>query len=202
MSVTEAIAVKMMNLVHLRNTKRSWIIYAVGLFLGGSVCLAFKNFNDKMTLMGDSVVRYQHMIDKQSEQLTDVTNEKERYKRDLKHAKEMHTGTLKEMEERFNNLQDDCKHEATRLEGELSELQDNQQTLMEDHSKLQSKYKTLTKANNAAISDVENFKQENKKLRAQLHDATSSKSSELYELRDKIEKLTQGENENEKIYCL
>ena len=132
-----------------------------------------------MTLMGDSVLRYQHMIDKQSEQLTDVTKEKERYKRDLQHAKEMHSGTMKEMEERFSNLQDDCKHEATRLEGELSDIQDSHTTLIEDHRKLESKYKTLTKANNAAITDVESFKQENKKLRAQLHDATSSKSSEL-----------------------
>ena len=64
-----------------------------------------QNFNDKMTMMGDSVHRYQvggvdiytthiynylrpqAMIDKQSEQLSDVTREKERYKRDLEHVK-------------------------------------------------------------------------------------------------------------------
>ena len=56
-----------------------------------------------MTMMGDSVHRYQvggldiytcinylqrqAMIDKQSEQLSDVTREKERYKRDLEHVK-------------------------------------------------------------------------------------------------------------------
>ena len=39
---------------------------------------------------------------------------------------------------------------------------------------------------------MENYKQENKKLRAQLHDATTSKSSELLDLRDKLEKMTQG----------
>ena len=57
---------------------------------------------------------------------------------------------------------------------------------------MENKYKTLSKANSGAISDVENYKQENKKLRAQLHDATTSKSSELLDLRDKLEKMTQG----------
>ena len=62
-----------------------------------------------MTMMGDSVHRYQQMIDKQSEQLSDVTKENERYKRDLQHAKELHSGNMKEMELRFSSLQDDCK---------------------------------------------------------------------------------------------
>ena len=62
---------------------------------------------------------------------------------------------------------------------------------------MENKYKTLSKANSGAISDVENYKQENKKLRAQLHDATTSKSSELLELRDKLEKMTQGRLEKE-----
>jgi len=181
----------MKNLYHLRNTKKSWIVYAIGIFLFCSVCLAFKNFNDKMTLMGDSVHRYQQMIDKQSEQLSDVTKENERYKRDLQHAKELHSGNMKEMELRFSSLQDDCKAETTRLENEVGDIQDNYTNLSEENRKLENKYKTLSKANSGAISDVENYKQENKKLRAQLHDATTSKSSELLDLRDKLEKMTQ-----------
>jgi len=180
----------MKNLVHLRNTKKGWLVYALGLFMFCSVCLAFKNFNDKMTMMGDSVHRYQGMMSKQSEQLSDMTKENERVKRDLKHAKEIHTGNMKEMEERFNNLQEDCKHETTRLENEVGEIQDNHNSLIEDHRKLENKYKTISKANSAAISDVENLKQENKKLRVQLHDATTSKTSELIDLRDKLDKMS------------
>lgn len=188
----EIIRIKMMkNIYHLRNTKKSWIVYAIGLFLVCSMCLAFKNFNDKMTMMGDSVHRYQQMIDKQSEQLSDVTKENERYKRDLKHTKELHAGNMKEMEIRLTALQDDCKQETRRLEKELEDSRDSFNTLSEDNRKLENKYKTLSKANNGAISEVENYKQENKKLRAQLHDATTSKSSELLELRDKLDKVTQ-----------
>ena len=121
-----------------------------------------------------------------------MTKENERVKRDLKHAKEIHTGNMKEMEERFNNLQDDCKHETTRLENEIGEIQDNHNSLIEDHRKLENKYKTISKANSAAISDVENLKQENKKLRVQLHDATTSKTSELIDLRDKLDKMSKG----------
>ena len=32
----------MKNLVHLRNTKKSWIVYAIGLFLVCSICLGLK----------------------------------------------------------------------------------------------------------------------------------------------------------------
>ena len=121
-----------------------------------------------------------------------MTKENERVKRDLKHAKEIHTGNMKEMEERFTNLQDDCKHETTRLENEVGEIQDNHNSLIEDHRKLENKYKTISKANSAAISDVENLKQENKKLRVQLHDATTSKTSELIDLRNKLDKMSKG----------
>ena len=99
---------------------------------------------------------------------------------------------MKEMEIRLTALQDDCKQETRRLEKELEDSRDSFNTLSEDNRKLENKYKTLSKANNGAISEVENYKQENKKLRAQLHDATTSKSSELLELRDKLDKVTQG----------
>ena len=75
---------------------------------------------------------------------------------------------------------------------ELEQNQDNYNSLSQDKEKLENKYKTLSKANNAAISEVENYKQENKKLRAQLHDATTSKSSELINLREKLDRVTQG----------
>ena len=61
-------------------------------------------------------MRYQAMIDKQSEQLSDATQENERVKRDLKHTKEIHAGNMKEMESRLLALQDDCKQETRRLE--------------------------------------------------------------------------------------
>jgi len=190
----------MKNLYHLRNTKKSWLVYALGLFIFCSVALGLKNFNDKMTMMGDSVHRYQAMIDKQSEQLSDVTREKERYKRDLEHVKEVHSGTMKEMETRFTTLQDDCKQETRRLEGELGELQDTHNRVTEEKHKLESKYRTLSKANSAAIADAENLKQDNKKLRTQLHEATTSKTSELIDLKDKLEKMTQERDQFEDQY--
>merc|ERR1719471_111015 len=125
-------------------------------------------------MMGDSVHRYQGMMSKQSEQLSDMSKENERVKRDLKHAKEIHSGNMKEMEERFNNLQDDWK--------------------------LENKYKTISKANSAAISDVENLKQENKKLRVQLHDATTSKTSELIDLRNKLDKMSKDLDQSRDQY--
>ena len=88
--------------------------------------------------------------------------------------------------------QDDCKQETRRLEGELGELQDTHNRVTEEKHKLESKYRTLSKANSAAIADVENLKQDNKKLRTQLHEATTSKTSELIDLKDKLEKMTQG----------
>ena len=90
--------------------------------------------------------------------------------------------------------QDDCKQETRRLEGELGELQDTHNRVTEEKHKLESKYRTLSKANSAAIADAENLKQDNKKLRTQLHEATTSKTSELIDLKDKLEKMTQGNN--------
>ena len=66
--------------------------------------------------------------------------------------------------------------------------------MTEEKHKLESKYRTLSKANSAAIADAENLKQDNKKLRTQLHEATTSKTSELIDLKDKLEKMTQGNN--------
>ena len=76
----------------------------------------------------------------------------------------------------------------------MGELQDNHNRVTEEKHKLESKYRTLSKANSAAIADVENLKQDNKKLRTQLHEATTSKTSELIDLKDKLEKMTQGNN--------
>ena len=78
----------MINLMNLRNGKRAYIIYAVGLFVFCSVGLVMKNFNDKIALMSESVHSYQEMIDKQSEQMKTITREKERFKRELAEERE------------------------------------------------------------------------------------------------------------------
>ena len=72
---------------------------------------------------------------------------------------------MKEMESRLRSLQDDCRSETNRLESELEALQDQQNNVLEEKRKIENKYKTLSKANNNAIAEIENYKQENKKLR-------------------------------------
>ena len=153
-----------------------------------------KNFNDKMTVMGESVTSYQKMIDKQSSHLRTLAEENERYKRYLREEKEVNAGTMKEMESRLSSLQEDCRSETKRLESELETLQDQQNSVLEEKRKIENKYKTLSKANNNAIAEIENYKQENKKLRSQLHDATTSKSSEIVQLRDSLATLSSGKS--------
>ena len=70
----------MMNLLHIRNGKKAYAIYALALFVFCSVGLVMKNFNDKIAMMSDSVTSYQQMIDKQSEQMKSITRERERFK--------------------------------------------------------------------------------------------------------------------------
>lgn len=184
------------HVMNLRNTKKNWVVYGAGLLTVCLVGLMFKNFNDKMTVMGDSVSSYQRMIDKQTGHLRSLTQENERYKRDLKEEKEINAGTLKEMEARLRSLQDDCRAETNRLESELESLQDQHNQISEDKRKIENKYKTLSKANNNAIAEIENYKQENKKLRGQLHDATTSKSSEMIQLKDQLATTSSGRNIN------
>merc|ERR1719189_990826 len=143
-----------------------------------------------MSVMGESVSSYQRMIDKQTGHLRSLEQENARYKRDLKEEKEINAGTLKEMEARLRSLQDACRAETGRLENELESVQDQHNQISEEKRKIENKYKTLSKANNNAIAEIENYKQENKKLRGQLHDATTSKSSEIVQLRDSLATLS------------
>ena len=96
------------------------------------------------------------------------------------------------MESRLISLQEDCKAETKRLESDQETLQDQHNSLLEEKRKVENKYKTLSKANNNAIAEIENYKQENKKIRGQLHDASTSKSSELIQLRDTLAILSAG----------
>eukprot|EP00092_Neocalanus_flemingeri_P029700 GFUD01032247.1.p1 GENE.GFUD01032247.1~~GFUD01032247.1.p1 ORF type:complete len:490 (+),score=136.31 GFUD01032247.1:92-1561(+) len=180
----------MMNFMHMRNSKKAYAVYAVGLFVVFSIGLVIKNFNDKISLMTDSVHSYQKMIDKQTEQMKAISMEKERYKRDLKEEKEVNAETIKEMETKVTKLEDECKQENAKLEAEMSDLQDIHNNLEEQNKKLENKYKTLSKANSAAIAEIESFKTENKKLRSQLHDASTSKASELMQLRDSMARIS------------
>jgi len=174
----------------MRTTKKTYAVYAVGIFLVFSIGLVIKNFNDKIGLMSDSVHSYQGMIEKQSEQMKAITMEKERYKRDLKEEKEVNAETIREMETKVTKLEEDCKEENAKLESEMSDLQDTHNNLEEQNKRLENKYKTLSKANSAAIADIEDLKTENKKLRGELHDASTSKASELMQLRDSLAKIT------------
>ena len=58
-----------------------------------------------------------------------------------------------------------------------------------EKNKVEGKYKTLSKANGDAVADIEYFKSENKKLRNQLHEASTSKTSEQLQLRDSLAKV-------------
>ena len=176
----------------MRNSKKAYAVYAVGLFVFVSIGLVIKNFNDKIGLMTESVHSYQQMIEKQSEQMKAITMEKERYKRDLKEEKEVNAETIREMENKVTKLEEDCKEENAKLESEMSDLQDTHNNLEEQNKRLENKYKTLSKANSAAIADIEDLKIENKKLRGELHDASTSKASELMQLRDSLAKTSLG----------
>ena len=176
----------------MRNSKKAYAVYALGLFVVFSIGLVIKNFNDKITLMTDSVQSYQKMIDKQTEQMKAISMEKERYKRDLKEEKEVNAETIREMEIKVTKHEEECKQINVKLEAEMSDLQDIHNNLEEQSKKLENKYKTLSKANGAAIAEIEGFKTENKKLRGQLHDASTSKASEFMQLRDSLAQISVG----------
>jgi len=180
----------MLSLLNTRNSKKAWAVYAVGLFLICSIGLVIKNFNDKLMLMTESVESYQQMVEKQTEQMKTIAMEKERYKRDLKEEKEVNAETIREMEVKVTKLEDECKQENAKLEAELSDLQEIHNNLQDQNKKLENKYKTLSKANSGAIADLESYKSENKRLRNELHDASTAKATELMQLRDNMARLT------------
>jgi len=189
-SLKSSLSSVMMNVMHLRNGKKAYVIYAVGLFVVCSVGLVMKNFNDKIALMSDSVHSYQAMIDKQSEQMKTITREKERFKRELAEEKEVNEQTVAEMKNSLHVMEEKHKLETTRLEKEIMDNQEDFHELEQQKSKLEAKYKTLSKANGAAVADIEYFKAENKKIKSQLHDASTSKTSEQLALRDSMAKIS------------
>ena len=176
----------MMNIIHIRNGKKAYVIYAVALFVFCSIGLIIKNFNDKIAVMSDSVHSYQEMIDQQSEQMKTITREKERFKRELEEEKEDKELTVVEMNNSIQKMEAKHSQESKRQEKEVTELQERFRELEREKNKLEQKYKTLSKANGDAVADIEHFKTENKQLRSQLHDASTSKTSELLALRDSM----------------
>lgn len=180
----------MMNLLHIRNGKKAYAIYALALFVFCSVGLVMKNFNDKIAMMSDSVISYQQMIDKQSEQMKSITRERERFKRELAEEKEEKEMTVNELKNSIHSVEERERQEMRKKEKEISDLRDRLQTVELEKNKVEGKYKTLSKANGDAVADIEYFKSENKKLRSQLHEASTSKTSEQLQLRDSLAKLT------------
>ena len=176
----------MMNIIHIRNGKKAYVIYAIALFVFCSIGLIIKNFNDKIAVMSDSVHSYQEMIDQQSEQMKTITREKERFKRELEEEKEDKELTVVEMNNSIQKMEAKHSQESKRQEKEVTELQERFRELEREKNKLEQKYKTLSKANGDAVADIEHFKTENKQLRSQLHDASTSKTSELLALRDSM----------------
>ena len=187
----------MMNLLHIRNGKKAYAIYALALFVFCSVGLVMKNFNDKIAMMSDSVISYQQMIDKQSEQMKSITRERERFKRELAEEKEEKEMTVNELKNSIHSVEERERQELRKKEKEMSELRDRLQTVELEKNKVEGKYKTLSKANGDAVADIEYFKSENKKLRSQLHEASTSKTSEQLQLRDSLAKVV-GERDKYK----
>ena len=74
------------------------------------------------------------------------------------------------------------------------------QTVELEKNKVEGKYKTLSKANGDAVADIEYFKSENKKLRSQLHEASTSKTSEQLQLRDSLAKVAAERDKNKEQY--
>lgn len=148
----------MMNVVQMRGGKKTYVVYALGLFLFCSVALVMKNFNDKISVMSGSVHSYQEMVDQQSQEMKTITREKERFKRELAEEKEDKEVTVKELQNSMKTLEDTHKLTNRKHEKELSKLQESYRELELQKSKLEAKYKTLSKANGDAVADIEHFK--------------------------------------------
>ena len=188
-NVNSLLSSTMMNLLHVRNGKKAYAIYALALFVFCSVGLVVKNFNDKIAMMSDSVLSYQQMIDKQSEQMKSITRERERFKRELAEEKEEKEMTVNELKNSITSMEERERQELRKKDKEISDLRDRLQTVEMEKNKVEGKYKTLSKANGDAVADIEYFKSENKKLRNQLHEASTSKTSEQLQLRDSLAKV-------------
>merc|ERR1719295_2357842 len=115
-----------MNLLHIRNGKKAYAIYALALFLFCSVGLVMKNFNDKIAMMSDSVISYQQMIDKQSEQMKSITRERERFKRELAEEKEEKEMTVNELKNSIHSMEERDRQEIRKKEKEEKKMTVNE----------------------------------------------------------------------------
>jgi len=173
----------MLNVMNLRNSRKSYVVYAVALFVLCSVGLVMKNFNDKLIVMTDTVHSYEKMVDKQSNEINEVSEEKERVKRELSEEKEVNLDNMRDLRKTLEEMEKKFREASTKHSSELSDL-------YAQHRKLENKYQTLSKANGAAIAEIETLKTDNKILRSHLHDAATSKASELLQLRDSMAKIS------------
>ena len=188
--LTSSLSPIMMNLMHIRNGKKAYVVYASGLFVFCSVCLVMKNFNDKIAVMSESVQSYQQMIDKQSDQMRSITREKDRFKRELAEEREDKEVTVTELKNSLQTQEDTHKLTNRKHQKEMADVQERYRELELQKSKLEAKYKTLSKANGDAVADIEHFKAENKNIRSQLHEASTSKTSEMLQLRDSMARIS------------
>ena len=97
--------------------------------------------------------------------------------------------TVNELKNSIHSVEERGRVENRKKDKEISELRDRLQTVELEKNKVEGKYKTLSKANGDAVADIEYFKSENKKLRSQLHEASTSKTSEQLQLRESLAKV-------------
>jgi len=177
----------MINVTALRGTRKAYVYYAVGFTAIVMVGLVMKSFNDKIALMTGSVHSYQMMVDQQSNQLKAVSMEKDRLKRDL----DDNDASLREMRTSLAKLDKACREQEEKMDDDLNSLQAKFSSLTASTSKLESKYKTMSKSNAEAIADIENLNLANRRLREQVAEASSTRTAELVKLRDSVAKLSQ-----------
>jgi len=180
----------MNQVIMMRGAKKSYVIYAVGVFVIFSVGLVVKNFNDKIFVMSETVQKYQNMIEKQTEEMKLVASEKERVKRELDEEREENDVNVKELKSSLEKISKKCKGETLKNRDEIADLKKTNFNNNEQYRKLESKYTTLSKSNGAAIAEIEDLKSENKLLRTQLNDASTSRANELLQLRDSQAKIS------------
>jgi len=174
----------------IRGAKKSYVVYAIGLFVIFSVGLVVKNFNDKIFVMSETVQKYQNMIEKQTAEMKVVAGEKERVKRELEEEREENDANVKDLKDSLEKISKQCKTETLKNRDEIADLKKSNFNNNEQYRKLEAKYTTLSKSNGAAIAEIEDLKSENKLLRSRLNDASTSRANELLQLRDSVTKIT------------
>merc|ERR1711892_370085 len=112
----------MNQVIMMRGAKKSYVIYAVGVFVIFSVGLVVKNFNDKIFVMSETVQKYQNMIEKQTEEMKLVASEKERVKRELDEEREENDVNVKELKSSLEKISKKCKGETLKNRDEIADL--------------------------------------------------------------------------------